>query len=159
MKIGRTGQMDFIKEHKFMVITGSIFLLLIIASIVLGYQLFFSYDNNKYGNRLNNIENLKINEHTITKLESELKEFEEIESVKVTITGKLINVIFHVDNALEKERAKEYGDKVLTYFSEEERKNYDIQIYCMTKELTEKTGYSMIGYVKAGKDTIRWSNN
>lgn len=151
--------MDFIKEHKFMVITGSIFLLLIIASIVLAYQLFFSYDNNKYGNRLDNIENLKISDHTITKLKSELKELEQVEDIDVHGNGKIMNITFHVTNDLEKNSAKEYGEKVLSYFSEEERKNYDIQIFVVTKEINEEKGYSIIGYAKAGRETLTWSNN
>lgn len=151
--------MDFIKEHKFMVITGSIFFLLIIASIVLAYQLFFSYDNNKYGNRLDNIKNLEISNHTITKLKSELKELEQVEDVDVHGNGKIINITFHVTNDLEKNNAKEYGEKALSYFSEEERKNYDMQVYVMTKEVDEEKGYSIIGYAKAGKEALIWSNN
>lgn len=151
--------MDFIKEHKFMVITGSIFLLLVIASIILAYKLFFSYSNNKYGNRLDNIENLKISEHTITNLESELKELENVEAVNVSINGKIINIFFTINNDLEKASAKEYGEKVLEYFSEDEKKNYDIQVYCVTQEITEEKGYSIIGYKKAERDSIIWSNN
>ncbi len=151
--------MEFIKEHKFMVVTLILFLLMFLVGGILTYKLFFSYGNDKYGDRLKPIANLKINNQTITKLESELKELEHVEKVTTDINGKIINVLFTVANDLEKGTAKEYGDKVLTYFSEEERNNYDIQIFVMTKEINEEKGYSIIGYVKAGKKAIEWSNN
>jgi hypothetical protein len=151
--------MEFIKEHKFMVVTLVLFLLMLFAGGILTYKLFFSYGNDKYGDRLKPIENLKINDHTIKKLESELKELEHVEKVTTNINGKLINVMFTVDKDLDKGKAKEHGDKVLSYFSEEERKNYDIQIFVMTKEIKEEEGYSIIGYVRAGKEAIEWSNN
>ncbi len=151
--------MEFIKEHKFMVVTLVLFLLMLFAGGILTYKLFFSYGNDKYGDRLKSIENLKINDHTIKKLGSELKELEHVEKVTTNINGKLINVMFTVDKDLDKGKAKEHGDKVLSYFSEEERKNYDIQIFVMTKEIKEEEGYSIIGYVRAGKEAIEWSNN
>jgi hypothetical protein len=147
--------MNFASKHKFTVVTLVIILIMIILGSIISYKMFFSYGNNKYGSRLKNVENLEISNYTVTKLESELKELENVDSVNYNLNGKIINVMLKVDSSLDKDTAKEYGDKVLEYFSLEERKNYDIQVFVETKE----DGYSIIGYVKAGKESLVWSNN
>jgi hypothetical protein len=150
--------MSFIKEHRFLCVTACVILVLFIIFMIMFYKMFFSYGNNNYGDRLKNIKNLEITNYTITKLESELKELDKVDSVTYKLNGKLINIIFKVDASLDKDDAKEYGDKVLEYFSDEEKNNYDIQIY-MIATTSEDSEYPIIGYKKAKKDGITWSNN
>jgi len=151
--------MEFIKKHKFTVITICIILIMFVAFFILFYKMFLSYGSNNYGNRLKNIKDLEITNYTVTKLESELKELEKVENVTYKLNGKLISIIFKIDASLEKDLAKEYGDKVLEYFSDDEKKNYDIQIYMIPTEQKEESEYPIIGYKKALKDGITWSNN
>lgn len=151
--------MKFVKEHKVFLIMASVILILFIICFVILYKMFFSYGNNKYGNRLENVANLEISNYTVTKLETELKELEKVDSVTYGLNGKLIRVMFNIDPSLDKDTAKEYGDKVLDYFTDEEKGNYDIQIYMIpTKEVEEKE-YPIIGYKKASHEAITWSNN
>lgn len=151
--------MNFVKEHKTLLIIVSIILILFIVCFIILYRMFFSYGDNKYGDRLKNISNLEISNYTVTKIESELSELEKVDSVKYNLNGKLINIIFKVDPSLEKDSAKEYGDKVLEYFTEEEKNNYDIQIFMVASTESEDSGYPIIGYKKALKEAITWSNN
>ncbi len=151
--------MEFIKKHKFSVITIFILLIMFIAFFVLFYKMFLSYGSDKYGNRLKNVKDLEITNYTVTKLETEMKELENVENVKYNLTGKLINVILKVEPSLEKDLAKDYGSKVLEYFSDEEKKNYDIQVYIISTERKEESEYPIIGYKKASIEAITWSNN
>ena len=105
--------MNFVKEHKTLLIIVSIILILFIACFVILYRMFFSYGDNKYGDRLKNVSNLEISNYTVTKIESELSELEKVDSVKYSLNGKLINIIFKVDPELEKDSAKEDGNKGL----------------------------------------------
>lgn len=151
--------MNFVKEHKTLLIIVSIILILFIACFVILYRMFFSYGDNKYGDRLKNVSNLEISNYTVTKIESELSELEKVDSVKYSLNGKLINIIFKVDPELEKDSAKEYGNKVLEYFTEEEKNNYDIQVFMVASKDSEDNKYPIIGYKKALKEAITWSNN
>ena len=150
--------MKFVKRHKILFIAIGVIIILFIVCFVILYKMFFSYGDDKYGDRLKNISNLEISNYTVNKLESELKELENVESVKYKLTGKLISVIFEVNLELDKDEAKEYGDKVLEYFSDDEKKNYDIQVF-MTCSSEEENDYPIIGYKKASKDGLTWSNN
>jgi preprotein translocase subunit SecF len=150
--------MRFIKDHKKLFIILGILLVLFIICFVIVYKIFFSYGNNKYGSRLDNIQNLEISNYTVDKLESELAELDGVNSVSYHLNGKLIGIIFKVEPSLEKDDAKEYGDKVLEYFSDEEKEAYDIQIF-VTCDSEEDNPYPIIGYKKAKIDHITWSNN
>lgn len=150
--------MKFVKKHKVLFIAIGVIIVLFIVCFVILYKMFFSYGNNKYGDRLKNIIGLEISNYTVSKIETELKELENVESVKYKLTGKLISIVFNVNSELEKDLAKEYGDKVLEYFSEEEKKNYDIQIFMISSD-EEENEYPIIGYKKASKEAITWSNN
>lgn len=150
--------MKFVKKHKVLFIAIGVIIVLFIVCFVILYKMFFSYGNNKYGDRLKNIIGLEISNYTVSKIEAELKELENVESVKYKLTGKLISIVFNVNSELEKDLAKEYGDKVLEYFSEEEKKNYDIQIFMISSD-EEENEYPIIGYKKASKEAITWSNN
>lgn len=151
--------MKFVKEHKVLLIIVGVILILFIVCFVILYKMFFSYGDDKYGDRLKNISNLEISNYTVTKLETELKELENVDSVKYKLNGKLISVIFTVNPSLEKDLAKEYGDKVLEYFTDEEKSNYDIQIFVVASSEEEDSEYPIIGYKKASKEALTWSNN
>lgn len=151
--------MKFIKKHKVALSVALVILILLIILCVVLYKILFSYGNNAYGNRLDNIKDLEISNYTVSKLESELKELEQVDSVSYRLNGKLISVIFHVETSLEKDTAKEYASKVLEYFSEEEKANYDIQVFVVGTTEEEESPYPIIGYKKAGKDGLTWSNN
>lgn len=150
--------MKFVKEHKVLLIVVGVILILFIVCFVILYKMFFSYGDDKYGDRLKNIKDLQISNYTVSKIETELKELENVESVKYKLSGKLISVIFNVEASLEKDLAKEYGDKVLEYFTDEEKSNYDIQIF-MTCSSEEENEFPIIGYKKASKEALTWSNN
>lgn len=150
--------MKFVKEHKVLLIVVGVILILFIVCFVILYKMFFSYGDDKYGDRLKNIKDLQISNYTVSKIETELKELENVESVKYKLSGKLISVIFNVEASLEKDLAKEYGDKVLEYFTDEEKNNYDIQIF-MTCSSEEENEFPIIGYKKASKEALTWSNN
>lgn len=159
---------NFFKNHKTLVIVLAVILILLIVLLILIYKMFFGYRNDKYGSRLDPIKNLEISNYTEKKLVDELSKLDHVQKVKYESEGRLINVIFTVDKELEKDTAKEYGDKVLEYFSDEEKDAYDIQIFMTSNEDSndEDKQYPIIGYRKASLGVeenksrgITWSNN
>lgn len=147
--------MNFIKKHKFYVTIAGIILILFIVFIVILYKMFFSFGEDE-----RDLPGVKISNYTEEKLESELAELEYVTAVKYELNKKsaLINIFFYVEKDLEKDTAKEYGDKVLEYFSDEEKENYDIQLY-MIYDMGKEDPYTLMGYKKKLKEGFSWSNN
>lgn len=160
---------NFFKNHKILVIVLAIILVLAIVFSILIYKMFFGYGNDKYKDRLDPIEGLEISNYTKDKLKEEISSLDKVNKVyDVTVEGRIIKVTFVVDKELEKDTAKEYGDKVLEYFSDDEKDAYDIQIIITSNEEEdeEEKRYPIMGYRKASLGVeeyvsrgITWSNN
>lgn len=160
---------EFCKNHKVLLIGLGIALIVVIIFAVIIYRMFFAYGNDKYGDRLDPIIGLEISDYTEKKLIEELTDLEKVTNVKMDIKGRLINIIFTVEKDLDKDTAKEYGERVLEYFSDEEKDAYDIQVFVVIKDEykeEEEKVYPIIGYRKATLKEdddksrgITWGNN
>lgn len=147
-----------IKENKVLFVLA---IILIIALILIAVGLFsYFYGNNKdkYGDRLNKVEEYKIKD-TISE---EIKSLYDanVENVKVDIRGKIIYIILDVANGVEKNTAKSLANQALEKFTEEEKNFYDIQfLITCTKEEAEEKIYPIEGYKNSSSINIVWTNN
>lgn len=146
--------MEFIKQHKKLCIILGIVLIFIILGILFIRLLSPDLSKNLYGNRLSGINQVKIKEDRMKSMDTEMKQLEGVTSVTYDLHGKLVNLIVTVDANLSKDKAKEYANKTLEYFKEEEKKYYDIQIIFVTKEDSET--YPMMGYKHKTSDQYVW---
>ena len=146
----------FIKIHKKQcIIGGSIFL---IVFILLMTWLFIIpvFSNNKYGDRLNDIESHKVSSSEIDEIKSKLKENDKVSSVEYHNEGRILNFIITVENSMSKEDAKKLGDVILDKISEKNQEYYDIQILIDTKE--ENDNYPIAGYKHKTSDNFEYGN-
>lgn len=147
-----------IKENKILFVLTLIILLSLIA---IGFGLisyFYKDDGDKYGNRLDGIENYPVNENA----EADIKALYEsgVESVSVDIKGKIIYVIIDVSNGVSKADAQGYAIKALDVFSDEVKGFYDIQFMITCKNSSEETTmYPMMGSKHSGNTQVVWTNN
>lgn len=147
--------MDFIKKHKKAIIVLVVILILLI--LLFSFLSIFMIDSkeDEYGNRLDGIENVKIGDDTVSKLESELGALEEIEKVEYRLQGRLIYISFKVKDGVSIDTAKEISTKILDYFDEKEKAYYDIQVIISSSN-EESEGYPFMGYKHKTEETIVW---
>ena len=151
--------MNWIKENKLLSILIGIVLLFVIIIVCIMLKLLSGNNTSEYGDRLDGIEKVQISKKTTDKLIKELKAEEKIKDVTYVRDGKkqqgrLISVILEIENATVDE-AKELGNKVLTYFDDEEKAFYDIQVYLDNVDEKNKE-FPIIGYKHKTSEALVW---
>lgn len=147
-----------IKENKVLFVLALVIIIALVIMAIGVFKYFYGTDTDKYGDRLNGIENHIIKD-TISE---EIKSLygEEVESVKVDVKGKIIYIIIDVNNKVAKDDAKGYALQALEKFNEEDKNYYDIQflITCKKEEAEEKE-YPIEGYKNSSNPQVVWTNN
>ena len=147
-----------IKENKVLFVLA---LVVIISLILIGVGLikyFYSSSGDKYGDRLNGIEEHKLSDT----LADEIKALYEsgVETVSVDTKGKIIYVIMDVSDGVGKVDAQSYAIKALDVFSDDDKSFYDIQFMITCKNASEETTtYPMEGYKNSNNTQVVWTNN
>ena len=149
---------NFWKENKVLIVLAIIIIVAVIAMAIGLFTYFYSKDTTVYGNRLNNIEKYPLDKE----LDQKIKALYEsgVESVKIDIKGKIVNVIIDLSKESNKDQAREYASRALGVFTEDELNFYDIQFMmtCSNEENEEKI-FPIIGYKNSSSQSIVWTNN
>ena len=137
----------FLKEmrnYKYTLIASLCFLLLII--LLLGVYRFFMPANSdaKYGNRLQGIEEVEVDKSQVKTVVKALEKDEQIQSAKVSVDGKTVNVILTVTGSTSVDDAKKKPDLVISNFSDDQKKFFDFEVFIKSAE--GKEGFPLIAY-------------
>ncbi len=108
-----------------------------------------------YGDRLDGIEEVKISKTKKEEIANSIKEVGNNKNVKVTIQGKIINVMITINDDVTRDSAKGLADKVLEKLSEDEKRFYDIQVFI--KKDVEDAQLPIIGYHHPKKNGFSWT--
>lgn len=146
----------FISEHKKQCLIGGIIFLAIFFIIIIWLFIIPLFSNNKYGDRLDGIENHKISSSTIDDIENTLKGNEQVSNVDYHNEGRILNFIITVSNDMSTDNAKKLGDTILDKISDDDKKYYDIQILIDTEE--ENDNYPIAGYKHKTEDNFVYGN-
>ncbi len=149
--------MKFIRENKKTFIAIAIFLVIVILLIPVKIIFFGSKGNVIYGNRLEGIEKVRINNTTFDKLKTTLKE-SGVEDVTSRTSGRTVEIIIKVSDDTGLDAAKNYGNKALEAFSKDQLDYYDYQIF-VKKGNEEIKDFPIIGYKHHTKDSLRWTKD
>ena len=151
---------ELIKKHKKLAIAIGVSLILLIIIIAFFAMLLIGGSSNKYGNRLDGIEEVEITNDELDTITIEMKEKEGVKDASVRIQGKIINVILTFNSDIDSAKAKEIATSTLESFSEEQLNFYNVQ-YFLTRESTgeEDTPYVVTGNKHPSKEEIGWTNN
>ena len=114
------------------------------------------FSNNKYGDRLDGIEDHKISSSTIDEIENTLKENKQVSEVTYHNEGRILNFIITVSNDTKPEDAKALDDVILDKISDDDKGYYDIQILIDTEE--ENESYPIAGYKNKSSDDFVYGN-
>lgn len=148
---------EFLKKNKYILLIVFAFLILLIIMFIAMKDLFFSTGKDKYGERLEGIEEYVIDDDRQADLINSLKEKDKVNDVSVDIKGKIIHVIIDVKNETSLKDAKSFASLALEKFTEEELSFYDVQFYLTQNENeSEESSYPVMGSKSALNDFISW---
>lgn len=147
---------NFFKTHKKQCMIGGIAFLVIFFLILIWLFIVPVFSNNKYGDRLDGIEDHKISSDTVKDIENSLKENDKVTDVTYNNEGRILDFIITVSNDMSTEDAKKLGDTILDKISDDDKKYYDIQILIDTEE--ENENYPIAGYKHKSEDNFTYGN-
>lgn len=147
---------NFFKTHKKQCMIGGIAFLVIFFLILIWLFIVPVFSNNKYGDRLDGIEDHKISSDTVKDIENSLKENDKVTDVTYNNEGRILDFIITVSNDMSTEDAKKIGDTILDKISDDDKKYYDIQILIDTEE--ENENYPIAGYKHKSEDNFTYGN-
>lgn len=150
--------MGFIRKHKFTTCTIIILLIIIVLGIALIRFLVPNYGGDLYGNRLNGISSYKIEDKKINEMKDVVGKLDGVVSIDYLLEGRLINITIKVKDEVERDIVKGYADQSISYFSDDEKKYYDIQVL-ITSENKQSEKYPIIGYKHKTSESLVWTNN
>lgn len=150
--------MSFISKHKFTTVILIILVIIIMFFVALIRFLMPNYNGDLYGNRLNGMSHYEISDIATTNLKNELSALDGVEEVSYNLEGRLINITIKVNDDIERDVAKGYADKSLTYFTDEQKGYFDIEVFLISTN-SDSESYPIIGYKHKTSLGLVWSNN
>ncbi len=150
----------FYKENRiFVFLMGIVLVCIAIMLIMATKYVIKSNTNNTYGNRLDGISDVKIDNKMIKEMETSIKEMTKVDSVKINIHGKIVYFDVNFKDDATVDESKGVAVKCRELLKEEYRNFYDMQFLFTKSNSKEEDNFPIIGYIKAGATTISWSNN
>lgn len=151
----------FYKENRvFVILMGVALVCIAIIIAIFSIYILNSTTEDKYGNRLDGISDVKITDEKKTEMEEALLEMAKVQDASVKIHGKIVNFIIDFENGATLEEIQNVAINSLQFFEEDYLNYYDLQFLMTKSDLEESTvNYPILGYRKAGATTITWSNN
>ncbi len=150
------GIKKLINQHKKGCIIGVVVFFCIVIAFFTIFFIIPSFGSNKYGDRLDGIENYKISSSSINEIKDNLTSKEGVTKVTYHQEGKILNFTIKVSGDTKLDTAKEYAKEVLDGISKKNLKYYDIQIFLDSDDNTND--YPIAGYKHKTSDEIIWGN-
>lgn len=145
----------WIKKNKLI----SMLIILILLFIILGLVaikvlIFPSFDVNEYGNRLEGIENVKLDDNRFNTLKDSIELPENVSFKNIYVSGRIVNIFINVGSDNDINNIKQLCDNFVNSFSEEEIAFYDFQVFLTG----DGDKYPMIGYKNKKSGGLVWNN-
>lgn len=145
---------NWIKKNKGFTVIIVLALVFIIILGVIFIRLLSGNSSNKYGNRLDGIEEVKITKKVYDGVEEEVMATEVVEKVTTRLQGKIVytTIVLKSDTGVDK--AKEIASNTLDNYSEQQLKYYD---YSFFLKWEKEDGIVVItGNKHNNMDSITW---
>lgn len=149
---------NFYKTHRIFVILMAVALvcLILIGTILIRY--FYVNDgSDKYGTRLEHIEDYKLESSRLSDIEDKYRE-DTIDKITIMVTGKIVYIHIFGNDKADLVTCQGIANKILEEFTEEEKKFYDFQ-FTIKKEKTETdAGFLVSGAHNKSGTGLTWNN-
>lgn len=123
----------WINKNKGFAIICALALILFIIMVVIFVRLLVGGSSNKYGNRLDGIDKVKISNEVYESVKEEVKEVEGVNDVSVRLQGKIVYTIIELSDSISADKAKEIAKNTLDNYTEDELKYYDFSFFLKWK--------------------------
>lgn len=145
---------NWIKKNKGLFILLILTLILFTFIIAIFVKLLVGGSSNKYGNRLDGINEVKIDADTYSGVKEEVMDTELAEEVKVRLQGKIVYTTIVLKGDTSVDKAKEIASNTLDNYKEEELKFYDFSFFLKWKG--EEEDKVITGNKHHDLDKITW---
>lgn len=149
----------FYKEHRIFMILMAVVIVCVILIGSLLFQCFYSGGTDKYGNRLDGIDNYKIDSSKFEEIEAKLKQDTTITEIEIKRTGKIIYSTVTFQAQTDIEVAKNVAIKILDEFSESEKAYYDFNFTIKSLKSETSEGFIISGAKNSNGNGLLWNNN
>lgn len=148
--------LKWMKRNTGLVIVLLLTLILLVFITVIFIKLLMGNSSDKYGNRLDGIEEVVISNETYDSVKDEVKATEKVTDVSTRLQGKIvyITIILNSDTGLND--AKLIASNTLDNFSEEELSFYDFSYFL---KWDAEDGMVITGNKHHDLDSITWVNS
>ena len=146
---------QFLEKNKVLIIVFIIIIVILVALFWLYSLVAPDYRKSLYGNRLESIEKHKIKDDKINTIKKEVKSLDYVEKIDYNLKGKIMNFVIVVTKETSIQNSKKIGKDILEKLDANEKENYDIQVFLITKE--ENSSYPIIGYKHKTSDELVWT--
>ena len=150
----------YFKENRTLFILMVVAIVCIILSIILLFKYFyFGNGGSNYGDRLDGIENVRINDDKQREVASKIEESNLVEHVDINIAGKRIDIRIVFGEKSSLVDAQGVALKALDNFSDDEKNFYDFE-FTLKQNATDKTeGFLIMGAKNVNGLNLVWNNN
>ena len=143
----------FVMKNKLLTVLIALILLIMISGlIVIKLWLFPNSGGNKYGNRLDGIENVKLDNSRFDEIKNGFEAKSGFTIDKFRVSGRIVN-IFITAGDIKKDDVKAEALKLVSSFSEDEIKFYDFQVFVNGSD----ESYPIIGYKNKNSEGLHWN--
>ena len=145
---------NWIKNNKGFTIVILLALVLIIILTIIFISLLKGNSSNKYGNRLDGIDDVKISKEEYDGVKEEIINTDLVEDISIRLQGKIVytTIILKSDTSVDK--AKEIASNTLDNYTEDELKYYDFSYFLKWNKEEEIT--VITGNKHNNMDSITW---
>jgi hypothetical protein len=149
--------LKWMKRNTGLVIVLLLTLVLLVFVTVIFIKLLIGNSSDKYGNRLDGIEEVTISNETYDSVKEELMATEKVVEVNTRLQGKIVYVTIVLNENTSRDEAKNIASSTLDNFTEEERGFYDFSYFL--KWEGEEGDTVITGNRHHDLDGITWVNS
>lgn len=148
---------SWVKKNKGLSVILLLAAIFLIVIIVICVELLVGGSHNKYGNRLDGIDKVKISEKTYNGVKEEVNETGLVEEVETRLQGRIVYTTIVLKSDTSVDKAKEIASNTLDNYTNSELEYYDFSFFL--KWQGEEKDTVITGNKHHNLDTITWVNN
>lgn len=150
----------FLKEHRiFTMLMAIVVVCLVLIITVLVNVFYMGNGSNKYGNRLEGVENVQISDSRQSDFENNIANNEKVKKVDIRVQGKIVYITMQIEPGIKIEEAKSIALKTLDEFSDEEKSFYDFNFTLKQNSTENSDGFLISGARNKNGTGLIWNNN
>lgn len=146
------------QENKVLLVLAIILIVCLVIFGLVALKYFYGSGSDVYGNRLDEIKDVKLSEKLFTDIKEELKKDEKVNDVSIILKGKIVYITIKYNKNVKIDDAKKIAEETLKLFNDNELAVYDIE-YSISSDSDKDDGYIIMGARNAnGSGKIVWNN-